>query len=203
MSEKAPNPFLKMGLELGPILVFFLAYRWAPVEPGADETARQLSQILFATAIFVPVILASLGLSWALTRELPRMAVLTAVVVTVFGGLTLWLRDGTFIMMKPTILYLAFAGILGFGLMRGRSYLGYLMSDAVPLRPEGWIIFTRRIAVFFLALALANEVVWRGFGADVWVNYKTFAVPLLSIGFIMTQMRVFAAHAPETDGNAD
>ena len=96
--------------------MFFLAYRWAPVPEGLADTERQLEQILFATKVFVPTILAALGASWLLTRKLPKMAVITAVVVTVFGGLTLILRDDTFVKMKPTILYCLFAGILGFGL---------------------------------------------------------------------------------------
>ena len=92
------------------------------------------------------------------------MAVITAVVVTVFGGLTLILRDDTFVKMKPTILYGLFAGILGFGLLRGQSYLKYLMDELIPMRDEGWMKFTPRFVVFYLALAVLNEVVWRALG---------------------------------------
>jgi intracellular septation protein len=122
MSERHINPLLKLVLEVGPIAVFFLAYRWAPVPEGLSVTERQLEQILFSTKVFVPTILLSLLGSWLLTRKLPKMAVITAVVVTIFGGLTLILRDDTFVKMKPTILYGIFAGILGFGMLRGQSY---------------------------------------------------------------------------------
>ena len=99
----------------------------------------------------MPTILASLALSFFLTRKLPRMAVITAVVVTIFGGLTLILRDDTFVKMKPTILYSLFAGILAFGLLRGQSYLKYLMDELIPMQQEGWMKFTVRFVVFYAA----------------------------------------------------
>lgn len=199
MEEKKLSPLLKMALELGPILVFFLAYRWAPASEGASDTEAQLSQILFATAVFIPVILASLALSWVLTRHLPKMAVMTAILVVVFGGLTLWLQDDTFIKMKPTILYAVFAGVLGFGLMKGESYLQYLMDDAVPMEKEGWMKFTFRFAIFFGALAVINEIVWRTMDTDAWVNFKTFLLPAASFVFVMTQVGLFAKYAPADD----
>ena len=125
----------------------------------------------------MPTILLALAVSWLLTRKLPRMAVITAVVVTIFGGLTLILRDDTFVKMKPTILYGVFAGILGFGLLRGQSYLKYLMDELIPMRDEGWMKFTTRFVAFYLLLAVLNEVVWRSYGTDVWVNFRTFVLP--------------------------
>ena len=111
-AERHIHPLVKLLLEVGPIAVFFLAYRLAPVDEGLSTGERQLEQILFSTKVFVPTILLALAASYALTRHLPKMAVITAVVVTVFGGLTLVLRDDTFVKMKPTILYAIFAGIL-------------------------------------------------------------------------------------------
>ena len=195
MAKRHIHPLLKLALEVGPIGVFFLAYRLAPGVEGLPAAERQLQQILFATAVFVPIILASLALSWALTRHLPRMAVITAVVVTVFGGLTLILRDDTFVKMKPTILYALFAGILGWGLLRGQSYLKYLMDELIPMQEEGWMKFTRRFVGFYLLLAVLNEVVWRGFGTDVWVNFRTFVLPLANIGFVMAQIPLFSRYA--------
>src|SRR5690625_7743330 len=93
-----------------------------------------------------------------MTRALPRMAVVTAIVVAIFGGLTLWLQDDTFIKMKPTIVNVIFALILGFGLLQGRSYLRYLMGETMPLTDRGWLLFTRNWALFFLACAIANEL---------------------------------------------
>lgn len=188
-----------MVLEMGPIMIFFLSYRWVTIPDGASAEEKQLAQIIFATKVFIPAILASLGISWALTRTLPKMAVITAVVVVIMGGLTIWLRDDTFVKMKPTIIYLLFAGILGFGIMRGQSYLQYIMEDSMPLKPEGWAIFTKRFALFFLALALVNEGVWRSFDTDTWVNFKTFALPVATFAFIFSQMGVFAKYAIEED----
>lgn len=199
MSEKKPNPFVKIALEIGPIIIFFLAYRWAPISDGATDKAAQLEQILFATAVFIPVILLSLAASWILTRHLPKMAVLTAVLVIVFGGLTLWLQDDTFIKMKPTILYAMFAGILGVGLMRGESYLRYLMDEVLPMTREGWMIFTFRFALFFAVLAVVNEVVWRSMSTDTWVTFKTFFLPIASFAFIASQTGVFTKYAVEPD----
>lgn len=199
MTTRRIHPIVKLVLEVGPIAAFFLAYRLAPVADGLSVEARQLEQVLFSTAVFVPTILASLGLSWLLTRRLPRMAVITALVVTVFGGLTLILRDDTFVKMKPTILYLLFAGILGFGLLRGQSYLKYLMDELIPMQHEGWIKFTRRFTVFYLLLAALNEVVWRGYGTDAWVNFRTFVLPVANIAFIMAQVPLFQRYAVPED----
>ncbi|TPE53839.1 septation protein A [Amaricoccus solimangrovi] len=206
MAKRHIHPLLKIALEIGPIGVFFLAYRWAPVEAGLSVEARQLQQILFSTEIFIPTILAALGLSWVLTRHLPRMAVITAVVVTVFGGLTLILRDDTFVKMKPTILYGIFAGILGFGLLRGQSYLRYLMDEILPMRREGWMKFTRRFVVFYILLGVLNEVVWRVYGTDTWVDFRTFALPVANILFVMAQIPLFQRYSltgSEEDGTGD
>ena len=191
MASRSIHPLLKLVLEVGPIAVFFLAYRMAPVPEGLGTAERQLEQILFATAVFLPTILGSLAVSYALTRKLPRMAVITAVVVTIFGGLTLVLRDDTFVKMKPTILYALFAGILGFGLLRGQLYLKYLMDELIPMRDEGWLTFTRRFIAFYVLLAVLNEVVWRGWGTDVWVNFRTFVLPLANFSFVMAQVPLF------------
>jgi intracellular septation protein len=195
MAERHINPLLKLALEVGPIGIFFLAYRMAPLAEGLAEPERQLQQILFATAVFVPTILAALGLSYVLTRRLPRMAVITAVVVTIFGGLTLILRDDTFVKMKPTILYGLFAGILGFGLLRGQSYLKYLMDELIPMQDAGWLKFTRRFVVFYIFLAVLNEVVWRTYGTDAWVNFRTFVLPAANFLFIMVQFPLFQRYA--------
>lgn len=195
MTQRHVHPMVKLVLEIGPIAVFFLAYRWAPVPEGLPVAERQLEQILFSTKVFVPTILAALGLSWWLTGKLPRMAVITAIVVTIFGGLTLILRDDTFVKMKPTILYGIFAGILGFGLMRGQSYLKYLLDEMIPMQAEGWLKFTRRFVAFYVALAVLNEIVWRGWGTDVWVNFRTFVLPAANFLFIMAQVPLFTRYA--------
>lgn len=203
-AERKINPILRIVLEIGPIAVFFLAYRMAPVPEGLETAERQLEQILFSTKVFIPTILASLAISYALTRKLPRMAVITAVVVVVFGGLTLILKDDTFVKMKPTILYGIFAAILAWGLTRGQSYLRYLMEELLPLDREGWLKLTRRFVVFYIVLAIVNEIVWRGFGTDLWVNFRTFVLPLANFGFVMAQLPLIQRHGrtAEQDGGA-
>jgi intracellular septation protein len=198
MSDRRVHPILKIVLEIGPIAVFFLAYRWAPVPEGLDAGERQLEQILFSTKVFIPTILVSLGLSYALARKLPRMAVITAIVVVIFGGLTLILKDDTFVKMKPTILYMLFAAILGYGLMRGQSYLKYLMEELLPLEREGWIRLTRRFVGFYIVLAIVNEIVWRGFGTDLWVNFRTFVLPVANFGFFMAQFPLIQRFSSES-----
>ena len=197
MAERKINPVLKLVLELGPIMVFFLSFRWASVPEGSDDAAKQLAQVIFATMVFVPVTLLALAASWFLTRTLPKMALITAVIVLIFGGLTIWLNDATFIKMKPTIIYLIFAAVLGFGLVRKQSYLKYLMGEVMPLREEGWMIFTLRFAVFFVGLALVNEAVWRSFDTATWVSFKTFFLPLASFAFIFSQMGLFRKYTPD------
>ncbi|MEM9047444.1 MAG: septation protein A [Pseudomonadota bacterium] len=190
MAEKQINPFVKLGLEIGPLIAFFVAYRYA----GGDDEAAQLQGMLTATALFVPLQLAAVGLSWRLSGQLPRMAAVTAAVVLVFGGLTLILRDDTFIKMKPTIIYVIFAAVLGIGLARGVSYLQYLMGEMMPLDMLGWIKLTQRFALFFLAMAVANEAVWRGMGTDAWVTFKTFVTLPLTIGFMLSQSPMISRH---------
>lgn len=198
MSAKEINPWLRMALEFGPLAVFFLTYRAYSGEQ-VQIFGDTYEGVVVATIAFVPTILFTLSVSFALTRHLPRMAAVTAVVVVIFGGLTIWLNDATFIKMKPTIVDLIFALILGWGLMFGRSYLKYLMGELLPLTDEGWLIFTKRWALFFVAMAVLNEIVWRGFSEDFWVNFKTFGSPVITIAFMLTQAGLLKRHAlPES-----
>ena len=187
------NPWLKLLLEIGPLAVFFGAFQWfkdAPVTVGGVA----YEAVVVATVFFTPAILASLAASWALERKLPRMAAVTAVVVVVFGGLTLILNDDTFIKMKPTIVNGLFAIALAFGLLQGRSYLKYLMGEALPLSDEGWMIFTKRWALFFLFLAVLNEAIWRTQTTAFWVSFKTFGNLPLTLGFMATQYPLLKRH---------
>ncbi|MEM9062831.1 MAG: septation protein A [Pseudomonadota bacterium] len=205
------NPILKLLLEIGPLAVFFLSFRYgaeiaampsvAPLlQPilGEDTMASEQAPILVATALFMVAIAISLVTSWALTRSLPKMAVVTAVVVAVFGGLTLWLQDETFIKMKPTIVNGIFALILGFGLLQGRSFLKYLMGETMPLTDEGWMIFTRRWVGFFIFLGLLNEVIWRTQTTEFWVSFKTFANLPLTMVFLAFQWPLLQKHSLES-----
>jgi intracellular septation protein len=116
-----------------------------------------------------------------------------------FGGLSIWLNDERFFKMKPTMIYLLFAGVLGFGLLRGQSYLESVMDQALPMEREGWMILTRRVVAFFLGLAVANEVIWRTMSTDAWVNFKTFGLTLGTFAFFATQMGLFSKYGIESD----
>lgn len=195
MTTKQMNPFVKLVLEFGPLAIFFLTYR-AYAEEEVILFGQSYAGVVVATIAFVPAILVSLAISFALTRELPRMAVVTAVVVVVFGGLTIWLNDATFIKMKPTIVNLIFAGVLAWGLLRGRSYLKYLMGELLPLTDEGWMLFTKRWAIFFVFMAILNEVVWRTMDEAFWVNFKTFGSPVITFAFMISQSGLLKRFAP-------
>jgi intracellular septation protein len=190
---------MKMALEIGPLVVFFGAFQWfkdQPVTIGGVE----YQGIVIATALFIPAILLSLAVSWIKTRHLPRMSVVTAIVVVVFGGLTLVLNDDTFIKMKPTIVNGLFALGLGFGLLQKRSYLKYLMGDVLPLDDEGWMIFTHRWMWFFVFLAVLNEAIWRTMSTEFWVSFKTFGNMPLTFGFMAAQYPLLKRHGLEDAG---
>ncbi len=210
MSRKPLNPWLKLALEVGPLAVFFLAFTYGeslaalpeirgPMTAliGAAALDGKTGPLFVATVAFMAAIAASLGVSWALTRSLPRMAVVTAVVVAVFGGLTLVLRDETFIKMKPTVVNGLFALILGIGLLQGRSYIRDLIGEGIPMDERGWMIFTQRWVGFFVGMALLNEVVWRTQSDAFWVSFKTFANLPLTLLFLLCQIPLLKRHAIE------
>jgi intracellular septation protein len=155
-ARKQINPFLTLALELGPLVVFFLA--------------NGRAGIFVATAVFMAAVLTSLAVSWALTRHLPIMPIVTAVVVLIFGGLTLILQDEHFIKLKPTIVNLLFAGALFAGLALNKPLLKIVLDAVFDLREEGWRKLTIRWAFFFLFLAALNEIVWRNFSTDAWLE---------------------------------
>jgi intracellular septation protein len=198
MAKRSIHPVLKAILEYGPIVGFFLGYIRLK-----DQTftygGTEYDGFIVVTAAFVPVLLICIGLLWALTGHLARMQIVTAVLVIVFGGLSVWFNDDRFFKMKPTLIYLIFAGILGYGLMRGKSYLEYVMEGMMPLTKQGYMILTKRIAVFFLALAATNEVVWRTMSTDAWVNFKTFGLTAAIFAFFMTQAKLFQSHSIDDD----
>jgi intracellular septation protein len=188
------NPLLKFVLDLGPLLLFFLANArpalfepWlAPIIPAAVATGER-SGIFVATAVFMVAILAALVASYILTRRLPVMAVVSAIVVLVFGGATLFFQNETFIKLKPTIIYLLFAGTLFGGLIFRKPLLAMVFDQVFHLTDEGWRKLTVRWALFFLALAVLNEIVWRTQSTDTWVTFKVFGVMPLTFIFAALQ----------------
>jgi intracellular septation protein len=167
------NPTLKLVLDLGPLLVFF--------------AANSRFGIFAATGAFMAAIVLALAVAYALTRHLPIMPLVTAVVVLVFGTLTLVLHDELFIKVKPTIIYVLFGGVLLGGLAFGKSLLGVVFDSVFHLTDEGWRKLTWRWALFFLALAVLNEIVWRTQTTDVWVSFKVFGVVPLTFLFAALQ----------------
>ena len=117
--------------------------------------------------------------------------------VVFFGGLGIWFNDERFFKMKPTILYLGFSLILFVGLFRGKSFLAIMMEEIMPLRQEGWMILTKRLALFFLLLAISNEIVWRFLSTDSWVSFKTFVLPLALFVFFISQTSLFNHYSSE------
>ena len=181
------NPALKLALELGPLLVFFIANaHW---------------NVFVGTAAFMAAVVVALVVSYSLTHSVPMMALLSTVVVIVFGGLTLILHDAMFIKLKPTIIYTLFGTILLAGLAVGRPLLTVVFHEVFELTPEGWRKLTIRWALVFLAMAVLNEIVWRTQSTDFWVTFKAFGVLPLTALFAALQYPLVTRHElPSTPG---
>lgn len=208
--EQGPNaadrkelaPLLKLVLELGPLVLFFFANaRGEALAERFPLLASVGDPIFLATAVFMVAISVSLIVSYALTRRLPVMPVVSGVVVLVFGALTLWLHDELFIKLKPTIVNALFGTVLLGGLAFGKSLLGYVFDSVFRLDDEGWRKLTFRWGVFFFFLALVNEVVWRSFSTDFWVSFKVFGVMPITIAFTLSQLPLIQRHT--LDGERD
>jgi intracellular septation protein len=186
-----PTPrWLQPAVDYGPLAVFFLVYLAAG--------------LMAATAAIIGASLLALALAWTLQRRVPLIPLIGAAVVAIFGGLTLWLQDETFIKMKPTIIQALFAAILLVGLLFRRPLLKPLLGRMMPRwAAAAWRQFTLRYALFFIAMALLNEVVWRTQSTDFWVTFKVFGLSGLTVLFILTQMPFIARAtrlAEATDG---
>lgn len=192
------NPLLKLALELGPLLVFFFANARGEWLAGKFPVLAEFGGPIFiATGLFMAATALALAISWVLTRTLPVMPLVSGVVVLVFGALTLYLQDELFIKMKPTIVNTLFGVTLLGGLAFGKSLLGYVFDSAFRLDAEGWRKLTLRWGVFFLFLAVVNEVVWRMFSTDFWVAFKVWGIMPITIAFTMSQMPLIMRHSLE------
>jgi intracellular septation protein len=177
------NPFLKLALDFGPLVLFFYA--------------NSHYDIFVATGTFMIAVLVALAISYAMTRHLPIMPVVTAIIVVVFGGLTLFLHDATFIKVKPTIIYALFGAVLLGGLLFGKPLLGSVLDSMFQLTDEGWRKLTLRWALFFFVLAVLNEIVWRNTSTNVWVDFKVFGVTPLTFLFGALQVPLLKKYAVE------
>ncbi len=200
MSEKPINPLLKLVLELGPPLLFFVAYLMM-----RDQTYRiggkEYNGFIVAAAVFVPILLVAIGILWKLAGKLSRMQVFAAVMVVLFGGLTVWFSDERFFKIRTTLVYGLFTAILGVGLTQGRSYLAWVMSEFLPMSDEGWMKLTWRLTLFFAALAVANEVAWRTVSTDAWVKIDTFGFPIVMFAFLWLQIVSLQKHLIEEESD--
>jgi intracellular septation protein len=195
------NALLKLVLEMGPLLAFFLANSkpdWfrpllAPFLP-AQLIAGPQGGIFIATAVFMAAMVTSLVLTKALLGKLPIMPLVSGVVVLVFGGLTLWMQDDTFIKMKPTIVNTLFGVVLLGALALGKPLLPYVLDSVFRLTAEGWRQLTLRWGLFFFVLAALNEIVWRMFSTDFWVAFKVWGVMPITIVFAMSQVGLLQRH---------
>src|ERR1700752_2076288 len=174
MDKTQPHPLFKLATELGPLLVFFVA--------------NAKFNLFVATGAFMVAIVAAMIASYMVVRHVPVMAIVTGVIVIVFGTLTLVLHDETFIKVKPTIIYGLFAAILGGGLLFGRSFIAILFNQMFNLTPKGWRGLTMRWGLFFFAMAMLNEFIWRTQSTDFCVNFKVFGVTPLTMIFAIAQM---------------
>lgn len=198
MAQRDVNPFVKSALEYGPVLLFFAAY-FLLKDHSFTIRGQVYDGFILATAGFVPVMMFTTGLLAVLSGRVSPMQVLTLVLIVVFGGLSVWLNDERFFKMKPTFIYLVFAAILGVGLIRGQSYLRTVMEEMMPLQQAGWMILTRRLCLFFLALALLNEAIWRTQSTESWVWFKTFGLSLAVFGFFVAQGGLFKRYGEARD----
>ena len=176
-----PDSGLRLITELGPLVVFFIA-NWK-------------AGIFWATGLFMAATAVALAASYIRMRTVPVMPLITGVFVLIFGGLTLWLHDETFIKLKPTIVNLCFASILGGGLAFKRPLLKIAFASVFSLDDDGWHKLTVRWMIFFVVLAVLNELVWRNFSTDTWVNFKVFGIMPLTFAFSLAQLPLLKRHA--------
>ena len=196
MSDDTLPKWVKPLLEFGPVVAFFFAYMRMK-ETVYTIGSNDYQGFIVVTALFVPLLLVCTGILWKLTGKISPMQIMTVILVTAFGGMTVWLNDDRFIKMKPTLIYLIFGGLLSIGLLRGQSYLRVVMQEALPMQDVGWMILTRRVTAFFFGLAVLNEVIWRGFSTEIWVYFKTFGLTAALFAFFMMQGRLLAKYAPQ------
>lgn len=186
-SPEATQSSAKMVIDFGPVVAFFGTYYIA-------ERLQPEFGIYWATGVLMAATVAALAASRLLLGRFSLPPLVTAGLVVVFGGLTIWLQDPRFVMMKPTIINLLFAGVLAFGLVTGRPLLKLVMGEALKLTDEGWHKLSVRWLGFFLVMAALNEVVWRNFSQPTWINFKVWGILALTSLFAVAQLSLIKRH---------
>lgn len=182
-----PRQMLKIGIDLAPLLVFFVVYL--------------VSGIYWATAFLMAATVLSLLASWRLLGHVSTTLIVTTGLVVVFGSLTLWFNDPRFIKIKPTIVNLLFAAVLFGGVLAGKPLLRYLLGEALQMTDAGWRLLSIRFGFFFLAMAGLNEFLWRNFSETVWASFKVFGILPLTLVFFALQYSLIQKHQiPVSDG---
>ena len=182
------NPQLRRSVvDFAPLLLFFVAYR--------------LFDLFAATATVMVAAVAAVALGYWFDRKFHPVPVATAVIVLTFGGLTLYLNNETFIKMKPTMIYALFGAVLLGGLYFNKPFVKYLLGTAVALKEGSWRALSWRFGIFFLAMAVLNELIWRNFSNDIWVSYHVFGAVALTILFSMSQVPFLLKHQIDNDGD--
>ena len=185
--EKGLSAGKQLLLDLGPLLLFFLANKFAPVP--------DLAKIFVATGVFMVAIVIAMAISYAFTRKISALQGFSAVLVLIMGGLTLYLQSELFIKIKPTLFYGAAAAALFVGLFTGRPLLKMLLGSAYPgLSQRGWMLLTRNWAIFFVAMAVLNELVWRNSSTDFWIGFKIWAMLPLTFIFAAANVPMLMRH---------
>ena len=186
-SKKDPS-WLKPTVDYGPIIVFFVVYL-------LSSNGKDNQQLLSATAAIMIATIVALIISLIVAKRVPMVPLVTAGIVGIFGGLTLWFKDDTFIKMKPTIVEALFSLILFGGLIFKHSLLKILLGSAWKMDDQGWNKLTLRFAFFFASMSILNEIVWRTQSTDFWVNFKVFGLMALTLIFAITQAPLIQKHA--------
>jgi len=175
----------KLLIEMGPLVAFFIA-NWK-------------AGIFWGTGIFMAATIVALTASWVLTRKVAMVPLVSAIFVAIFGILTLWLHSDLFIKVKVTLINALFGVVLLGGVAMGRSYLKLVMGEAVKLTDQAWRTLSLRWGLFFLALAVLNEIVWRNFSTDAWVNFKVFGLLPITLVFALANAPFMSKHMIEDD----
>jgi len=196
----AEGSWLRLAVDLGPLLTFFgLYFLISPERAEALINAQEVSRLILATIGYMIVTAIALGIAYWKQGRIAPMPLVTGVIVVVFGTLTVVLQDDTFIKMKPTIVNTLFASVLWFGLATDRPFMRYLFGEVFKLSAQGWRVLTIRWSLFFIFLAVLNEVIWRNFSEEFWVSFKVFGVLPLTMMFGTFQIPLLTKYAPGTE----